>query len=125
MVAFLSFDISGIPGSAAIQQATLDLRHYDVLGNPFGKLGKLHVRDIQYGNTLESADISVTGTEVWLLAAPPLVSRDVTAAVRQRKLEGRTRFQLSLRFDLNTNSDSIADVIRFDSNKVTLTVTYQ
>jgi len=125
MVAFLSFDISGIPGSAAIQQATLDLRHYDVLGNPFGKLGKLHVRDVQYGKTLESADISLTGTEVWLLGAPPVGLRDVTAAVRQRKLEGRTRFQLSLRFDLNTNGDSIADVIRFNSDKVTLTVTYQ
>ncbi len=123
-VAFLSFDISGIPAGATIGEAKLDLSAHDIVGNPFGDLGVFHVRDVQYGTTLEWGDAGVTGTDLWPLGAPPVGLRDVTAAVQGRLDEGRTRFQLKLIFTLGTDSDGVADVIRFNSAGVALTVTY-
>ena len=123
-VAFVSFDISGIPAGATIQEAKLDLRDHDILGDPFGDLGVFHVRDVQYGTTLEWGDVGVSGPDLWPLGAPPVGLRDVTAAVQGRLDEGRTRFQLKLIFTLGTDSGGDADVIRFNSAGVAVTVTY-
>ncbi len=127
MQAFLSFDISGIPASATIKSASLDVSSGDMLGDPFGKLGWMRVYNHQYG-TLGSEDFTPgfpTGAMYTYSSKPvaSFTSSTLVSALQTRVSAANSRFQVRLQFQTPTNSDGISDCLRLGS--AVLVVTYE
>ncbi|OGO59492.1 MAG: hypothetical protein A2025_01745 [Chloroflexi bacterium RBG_19FT_COMBO_47_15] len=127
MQAFLSFDISGIPASATIKSASLDVSSGDMLGDPFGKLGWMRVYNHQYG-TLGSEDFTPdfpTGAMYTYSSKPvaSFTSSTLVSALQTRVSAATPRFQVRLQFLSPTNSDGISDCLRLGS--AVLVVTYE
>jgi hypothetical protein len=125
--AFLSFDISGIPSNATIQEVKVNLTAYTVTGNPFG-LGVLNMYIANYGSTLEPGDFVAgmpggniadwggTGALNNIEASPEL------KASLQSKL-GSGRLQVRLQF-AGSNGDGTKDRITFTSPSLIVTYTH-
>jgi len=127
--AFLSFDISGIPSGAAINQVKVDFGDYDTLGDPFslGNDGCIRAYVQDYG-TLESSDYFVgdpTGAVGQWCSTAELDAEAQQAGLKtalQSKLGG-SRLQLRIQFRPPlSNGDGVGDVVRFGD--VTLKVNY-
>lgn len=114
--AFLSFDISAIPGNATIQSAVLRVDLVSVRGAPFGTppggLGTLVVEILAYGTTFPSAvaydALSPSGIQEVVAADPTLGVRsaNVTFGVLMSHALGVPRSQYRLRFtDRDKNLD--------------------
>ncbi len=121
---FLSFDISGIPAGAVINEVKLDFGDNDTLGNPFGSLGGyLRMYQQDFGS-LDAGDYfggSALGalvrwdnmTQVNTVA----VDEPVRASIQSKV--GSSRFQIRLQFNVvatdNANDD---DMVRFGTPKL-------
>jgi hypothetical protein len=123
-VAFLSFDISGIPQGATIQAATLDLNNHTVKGEPFATLGPLGIYFVQYG-TLDVADYVADwpAGRAATLTGPPTVLNPANH-LQQLVNAGDARFQVRLQFQYITDNDGQVDALLFPEGSPALTVTY-
>ncbi|HEY2982382.1 MAG TPA: NBR1-Ig-like domain-containing protein [Anaerolineales bacterium] len=127
--AFVSFDMTGIPSGATITKVVVDFSDYDTLGNPWSiSDGYLRAYVHNYG-ALDAGDYFVgdpLGAVIAWNGASALNSSfedaDMITVVQNRV--GTSRVQLRLQFRTpTTNSNGVADMIRFGAIK--LTVTYQ
>ena len=125
--AFVSFDISGIPAAATIEDVRVDFSDYDTLGDPFSSLGCLRA----YGGAffpLDAADYFVGAPLGAVLRwcdtgelSSNFLDDDVKAALQAAL--GGAAFELRLQFkDAESDNDATADMARFGD--IELTVTY-
>lgn len=127
--AFVSFDISSIPAGATITKVVVDFSSYDVLGNPWS-LGDGCARAyVQNYGTLDAGDFfpgdPLSAVTRWCGAAElSSVFEDAGMKSAVQSALGSSRLQLRIQFRApTTNSNGIADMIRFGAVK--LTITYQ
>jgi len=135
--AFLSFDISSIPGDATMVEALLDLSDCTITGDPtyvrgrHGNMGALEVYHYQYGSYDDldrSAYIKIAQlTEGGSHQEYPLnpwkwdikESTDGDPVIQELVRSSSSRCQLRIQFFTSTNWDGIADMICFaDTNLV-------
>jgi hypothetical protein len=118
---FVSFDISGLPAGATIEEATLRLYQGKVIGSPYSAGDSLRVDHLTYGDSLDNADY----------AAPALSSSfatltsnnsiewkdvDVTDAFRNDAANARSQSQFRIHFQVeNTGGDVQGDFAYFES----------
>ena len=126
--AFFSFDISGL-AEADILSAELDLSDYALTGGAFEWLHPLMVEDVTtYGISLDASDYDAA-TSASLASASSEVGLnspiDVTSRVANWTSTSTTRFQVRARFEAETNGDGFPDDVSWESNDVTLTITYR
>ena len=89
---------------------------------PWPDLTKLWVGTVNYGiGPLQSTDYGLVSSPVGSFTSPP-TDIDVTAAVQAAVDAGNPRFQIRNHFFKSTDSDGLADYIKW--GKVTLTVSY-
>jgi hypothetical protein len=115
---FLSFDISGIPAGATIDNVELRFYQSKVTGDPYDKLVGLVLEQVSYGSSLDDRAYSApargslpvsplpSAGQWYMLDEPTLVSwvqSDVAA--------GQSQFQVRLRFSVETDSDGLEDWI--------------
>ena len=127
--AFVSFDMSSIPSGATITKVVVDFSSYDVLGNPWS-LGDGCVRTyVQNYGALDAGDFfpgdPTSAITRWCGAAElSSVFEDAGMKSVVQSAVGTSRLQLRIQFRTpTTNSNGVADMIRFGTVK--LTVTYQ
>jgi len=127
--AFMSFDISGVPGGATIQNASLLLKGgSQVRGDPFATLGCLRAYLQNYG-AVDAGDFVPAGAlgsiTRWCNTSEleaPYSDPGFTSAVQSAV--GSSRFQIRLQFkDLLSDGDGTIDDVLILS-PITLTVTY-
>jgi hypothetical protein len=125
--AFVSFNMSAIPGGAVITQVVVDFGSYDTLGSPFTiSDGCLRAYDQSYGS-LSAGDYFAgdplgalirwcgTGELNAATAVPAMIS------YAQSKV-GSSRLQLRLQFRVpTTNGNGVADMVRFGTVKLKIT----
>ncbi len=127
--AFVSFDMSSIPSGASITKVVVDFSSYDVLGNPWS-LGDGCVRSyVQSYGSVDAGDFysgDPTGAITRWCGSGELSSVFEDSAMKGvvQSAVGSSRLQLRIQFRTpTTNSNGVADMIRFGTVK--LTVTYQ
>jgi hypothetical protein len=127
--AFFSFDISSIPSSATIVRVVPQTGDYDTLGSPFSiSDGCVRVYKQDYGS-LNSGDYFVGdplgAMALWCSTADlnDTVNQPDMVTALQAKI-GSSRFQMRMQFRTpTTNSNGVADVIRFGVVKLKITYT--
>jgi len=126
--AFISFDISGIPAGATITEVKVDFTDYDKLGDPFGSLKCLRSYQHDYGS-LDAGDFFV-GVPLGALTKwcnegeLSVIAADTDVKNSMQSKLGSSRFQIRLQFkDILTDSDGIADMVRFGDVKLIVTYT--
>lgn len=125
--AFVSFDISGIPVAATIEDVRVDFSDFDTLSSPFSSLGCLRAYQGSFF-PLDAADYFVGAPLGAVLRwcdtgelSSNFLDDDVKAAIQTAL--GSASFELRLQFNENeSDSDATADMARFGS--VELIVTY-
>lgn len=127
--AFVSFNMSAIPAGATITKVVVDFSSYDVLGNPWN-LGDGCVR--AYAQNYGSPDAGdffpgdpTSAVTRWCGAGElSSIFEDAGMKAAVQSAVGTSRLQLRLQFRApTTNSNAVADMVRFGTLK--LTVTYQ
>jgi hypothetical protein len=125
---FLSFDISGIPSGATVNEVKLNFSDNDTLGDPFTSLGYLRIYNQDFG-TLDAGDYfsgSALGAlvrwgsmaEVNTIAA----ENDVRSSVQSKV--GSSRYQIRLQFnDTSTDGGNDDDMVRFGTPKLIIKYT--
>jgi len=117
MQAFLSFDVSMIPGGATIKSASLDLSAGGGSGDPFAVLGVMGVFNDQYGD-LDTDDFAVCpppktrmrerierfsmGEAMYTFSSKPIGpfgSSALTSAIQTQIDAGSPRFQVRVQFE--------------------------
>lgn len=124
---FASFDMTVIPAGAIIQQVKLYFSGYDTLGNPFGSLGCLRMYRQDYG-VFEASDY-FGGAPLGALARwcaegelAVIYSGDSNFGSQVQLKVGSIRFQMRFQFNEHaTNSDGVADMVRFGVNRMDVT----
>jgi PKD repeat protein len=138
--AFLSFDISGIPSNAIIQEAILDLSNYTETGSPtystgaHGNMGALEIYFYQYGSC-DNLDRIAYNRAAQIIAGGGIIEYplsswklDVTRSKNGEQIlqdlvsEGKLKCQFRMQFFTSTNWDGVADMFCFD--EATLTIKY-
>jgi hypothetical protein len=115
---FMSFDISGIPAGATIDNVELRFYQSKVTGNPYGKLTGLVLEQVSYGSSLDDAAYNAPATDSlslnplqkagqWYMIADASLVRWVQNDVAA----GQSQFQVRLRFSLETDGDGLEDWI--------------
>ncbi len=122
---FFSFDITGIPAGATIQQAVLDLSGHNVDGSPFGVpgLGRFGVYAVSYSQL--GTELYVPGLppgSIVVLSGPPGTIN--VANLLQSYIGNRSRFQVRAQFEAITDNDGVGDALVFPEGGPSLTVTY-
>jgi hypothetical protein len=136
---FMSFDLSAIPRQRAIKGAELRFFQVRVGGDPYGKLGRLILEHVAYGNQLDDAAYYVvpmdsfalapqTQRKTWYVVTAPMLREWIA----QDRAEGRSSFQVRLRWEQETDGDGKEDYVSIESpenffgtgNAPKLTVTY-
>jgi len=136
--AFLSFDISSIPGNAVIDEVALNLEGYTTTGNPtyadpingpkYGNFGALEIYRYQYGTYADldtfaynkPGEMIASGTINSYPIAPRNLALDIKdpacgeISVQCLVKNGKPNFQLKAQFFTSTNWDGIADMILLD-----------
>jgi hypothetical protein len=125
--AFFSFDIASL-AEKEILSAELDLSDYALTGGAFEWLHPMLIEDVTtYGTTLDASDYD-TAASASLASASSEVGLnspiDVTDRVANWTSTSTTRFQVRARFEAGTNGDGFPDDVSWESEDVTLTVTY-
>jgi hypothetical protein len=142
--AFLSFDITSIPGDALINEVSLNLGDFTTTGNPtytdpingprYGNFGALEIYRYQYGtyedlNTfaynrpgelVASGKITQYPLSPWNLKIKDPVSGNLS--VQGLVIAEQPEFQLRMQFFTSTNWDGVPDMLCFE--KAMLTVKY-
>jgi hypothetical protein len=120
---FMSFDLSGIPATAQVQDIQLRFYQVDVTGAPYAKLGNLLLKHVDYGSVLTNAAFDTPE----LHTTPPLTMHTgpgewytitwVTLGdwVESDLAAGRTRTQLRLQFSTETDGDGLQDSVSIES----------
>lgn len=128
--AFISFNMTAIPAGATITKVVVDFSSYDMLGNPWSGLGDGCLRSyVQNYGTVDAGDFfagdPTSAITRWCGAAElSSVFEDAGMKSVVQSAVGTSRLQLRLQFRTpTTNSNGVADMIRFGTVK--LTVTYQ
>jgi hypothetical protein len=138
--AFLSFDISSLPKSALVKEASLNLDSYNVIGSPtynksnWGNMGALEFYQLQYGLSgdigrvdYESTVPLVSSVKLTDFTGLPLIidiTRDNNGNnfIQQLLAGGAARCQFRAQFFTSTNWDSRADLVCLDG--MVLKITY-
>lgn len=125
--AFVSFDLAVIPLNATITEVKMDLSDYDTLGNPFTSLGCIKVIEQDYG-AMDASDffsgLLPPDDHSWCSTgdlSSPQADNDFRNALQARISTGRVRYRFQ--FGTSSNSDGIADVVRFGGLKLLVTYT--
>jgi len=133
--AFLSFDISQIPGNAIIEEAILDLSIYTAHGDPsymrsiWGNMGALEVYHVQYEDLnykayTQMAELTANGKFTDYSLSPwawdVKNSNDGEPVVQSQIQQGKLRCQFRIQFFTTTNWDSISDMLCFDDASLTI-----
>jgi len=119
--AYFSFDISSLSGKT-ISKAVLKFNTQDIVRNPWPDLTKLWIGTVDYGiGPLQSTDYKLGSSPITSVTSPP-AEVDVTTAVQEAIDAGNPRFQIRNHFSKFTDSDGLADYIKWGN--VTLTVSY-
>ena len=140
--AFLSFDVSSIPGNAVIDDVSLNLSGYTTTGSPtytdptngpqYGNFGALKIERYQYGayedlNTyaynrpgelVASGEITSYPLSTWKLEIQDPASG--VSSVQGLVTAGQPRFQLRAQFFTSTNWNGVQDMLCFDQAKLTV-----
>lgn len=128
--AFLSFNISAIPGDATITEVIADFSPHDQLGDPFGDLGCLDLFKYDY-LPLDSTDYYTSATSGRLIRwcstsslNSPVTDNDMVTALQSKV--GSSRIQFRLQFQTDITTDGEADLVRFvlPGDDLELKVTY-
>lgn len=127
--AFARFNISSIPSNATITKIEVDFSDYDTLGDPFGSLGCLRS---YYGNFFPlGAGDYISGSQTgaltrWCnegeLSAVSVASNYFVSTLQSAV--GDTYFEIIIRFNTTeTDSDGVADMVRFGTMSLKITYT--
>jgi hypothetical protein len=125
---FLSFDLSAIPAGATIQAIQLRFYQQEIVGDPYGKLSQLLLVHVDYGPSLDLADFDAPALDpsAWLTTVSSAgdwyaITSDTIATWIAEDLDaGRTRLQMRLQFNPETDDGTTADYIRVESANNTL-----
>lgn len=118
---FVSFDISVIPVTATVTEATLRLYQTKTVGNPYTVGGNLMVDYLNYGTTLDNSDYALAAitSNLALLTANSTVEwkdANVTDAVKKDLQEGRSHSQYRIHFETEVKGgDVTGDFSYFES----------
>lgn len=119
---FMSFDLSGIPAGATIQSIELRFYQAQVNGNPYGKLGNLTLKHVDYGSSLNQAAYNTPILHSATLAPHTspgdwytITSNTIADWIEQDLAAGRSRIQMRLQFATETDSDGSTDTVSFES----------
>ncbi len=136
---FMSFDLSVIPAGATVQSIELRFYQVDVVGDPYGELGNLLLKHVDYGSSLDAADYD--GPELASAILAPhempgewytITSDTFVTWIEEDRSAGRSRFQLRLQFSAESDPDGELDMIYIESgdnhlgtgNRPELAITY-
>jgi len=114
--ALLSFPLGSLPDPAEIQSITYVDAQSGFTGAPYGSLGDLVVVDTDIGPSLSADDYDeppvsvVLGTLSTSVTAGPR-SIDLTAWILSLQDAGAQRVDLMVRFEDETDSDGVADMV--------------
>ncbi len=119
---FMSFDLSAIPRQSRIQKAELRFYQVRVGGDPYGKLGRLVLEHVAYGDRLTDAAFHVapmdalvlapqTGRRSWYVVASPVLAEWIA----EDRAAGRNRLQVRLRWEQETDGDGREDWASIES----------
>jgi len=118
---FVSFDISTLPKTSTITEATLRLYQAKTIGNPYGAGGNLMVDHSNFGDSLENADYGVAAllssfATLSINAAVEWKEVDVTSRVKDDLGSGRSLSQFRIHFTgENTGGDVTGDFVYIES----------
>jgi len=126
---FISFNISSIPTNATITQVQMDLSAYDILSNPFSALGCLKVYPASYTLPLNSSAYQAFPAPAneyhdWCSEAKlktPTTDNNFSQHLQTELGVSVLRFRLQ--FEKMTNTDAVADMVRFATVKLYITYT--
>jgi hypothetical protein len=118
---FMSFDLSGLPPGASIEDAELRFFQAKTGGNPYGKLGNLVLDHVDYGSSLTDGAFDAPAMDS--VALPPqvepgswyVVSRGIADWVRADLAAGRGRSQFRVRWAQESDGDGIEDYAGIES----------
>jgi hypothetical protein len=136
---FMSFDLSAIPRRSPVRRAELRFFQVRVGGDPYGKLGRLVLEHVAYGDRLTDAAFYVepmdalvlepqTERRSWYVVASPVLAEWIAEDLASE----RNRLQLRVRWEQETDGDGREDYVSIESpenffgtgNAPELTVTY-
>ncbi len=144
--AFLSFDISSIPGNALVDEVALNIGGYTTTGSPtytdpvngprYGNFGALEIYRYQYGTyedldtfaynrpgeLVASGEITNYPIAPWNLALDIKDPASGKLSVQGLVIAGKPEFQLRVQFFTSTNWDGVSDMLCLD--KAMLLVKY-
>jgi hypothetical protein len=119
---FMSFDLSGIPAGATILSIELRFYQTQVNGDPYGKLGNPLLKHVDYGSSLGGADYDTPAFHTATLAPHTspgewytITSSTIADWIEQDLAAGRSRLQMRLQFDTETDGDGVQDTVSFES----------
>jgi hypothetical protein len=123
---FISFDLSGIPAGANILSGELRFWQGQLVGDPYGKLGTLVMKHVEYGGSLDTIDFDgpELGSEILATHTSPdewynVSSETVATWIRDDLAAGRSRFQVRLQFSPETDDGTTTDYASFESGNNT------
>ncbi len=116
--AFFSFDISNLI-HLNVTHATLNIPQPTVYNQP--TFGQLWVDNVTYGSLYNSNNFNCTGTRLGSLYMYQ-GTIDVTPTMQQLATAGKSRFQVRIYFNTQTNSNTLPDYVRWST--ATLNVDY-
>jgi hypothetical protein len=115
---FMSFDLSSIPSGATIEQMEIRFYQLQVQGDPYETLGNLILDHVDYGDALDGSAFDAPALDSALLAQQTrpnewyvLSDPSLLSWLLRDLRDGRTRFQLRLRFDQELDGDGDEDWI--------------
>ncbi|MEA3340767.1 MAG: Ig-like domain-containing protein [Chloroflexota bacterium] len=113
-IGFITFDITSLPGGAAIKSASLDLGTCSVAGDPFTDLGsQLYVTYLYYGD-LDAGDYSASGGEyLGSVYGCPGGQIDVTASLETHKTDAY--YQITLSWPVHSDFDGATDDVTYSA----------
>jgi hypothetical protein len=121
---YLDFDLTGIPGTATIHSATLDLSCTVLDGAPFADLGDLGVFYYYYGNfdpAVLSQGPAQLGDFLGTMTSCPGKSLDITASLQANIAPAYYQIVMLFQFAPDNNADS--DVVQINTPKIVVEYT--
>jgi hypothetical protein len=123
---FMSFDLSGIPAGANILSAQLRFWQGQLVGDPYGKLGTLLMKHVDFDGSLDTTDFDgpELGSAILATHTSPDEWYDVTSGtiatwIRDDLAASRARFQVRLQFSPETDDGTTTDYASFESGNNT------
>ena len=115
---FMSFNIADIPAGATIESVELRFYQQEIQGSPYAKLGNLVLERVDIGSSLEPEDFAAPALDSGTIAQQTspgawyVISDPTLVTWLERELNaGRSRLQLRLRFDQETDGDGEEDYV--------------